>query len=174
MTDAADQLDPPAGDRRELPAAHRLDLSGALRALRRRADLSQRELAARSGVPHGTVGSVESGASPNPRLRTVERLVAATGARLAILDIDGSEPVRLSTDDWVDEAERRYPPHLDVFPVTWRGTGPATGFGFVRNRVMRDFDRMWAADEWAGPPHPSDPAVAARRHGCAGGDPADR
>lgn len=129
-------------------AADQLDLPGALRALRRRADLSQRELAARSGVPHGTVGNVESGASPNPGLRTVERLVGAAGARLAILDVDGSEPVRLPADDRRDEAERRYPPHVDVVPVTWQGTGPAAGFGFVRSRRHRDFARRWAAGEW--------------------------
>lgn len=127
--------------------AIQLDLPGALRALRRRADLSQRELAARAGVPHGTVGSVESGASPNPRLRTVERLVGAAGARLAILDVDGSEPARLPTDGWRDRAERRFPPHVDVVPVTWQGIGPATGFGFVRSRRYRDFTRRCAAGE---------------------------
>jgi hypothetical protein len=77
----------------------------------------------------------------------VERLVAAAGARLAIIDIDGSEPVRPPTDDWRDQAERRFPPHLDVRPVTWRGIGPAKGFGFVRNRRYRDFNRRCAAGE---------------------------
>jgi transcriptional regulator with XRE-family HTH domain len=127
--------------------ADQLDLPGALRALRRRADLSQRELAARSGVPPGTVGSIESGGSPNPRFQTVERLVAAAGARLAIVDIDGSEPVRLPTDASRDQADRRFPPHLDLHPYTWRGIGPATGFGFVRNRRYRDYNRRCAADE---------------------------
>ncbi|SCL24924.1 Helix-turn-helix domain-containing protein [Micromonospora nigra] len=39
----------------------RLDLGVLLRAARRRADLSQRELAVRSGVPHSTVARIESG-----------------------------------------------------------------------------------------------------------------
>jgi len=42
--------------------------------LRRRADLSQRELAIKAGVPHQTVSRIESGATPDPRIRTVERL----------------------------------------------------------------------------------------------------
>src|SRR5690606_23601880 len=86
-----------------------LDLPAVLRSLRRQADLSQRELAARSGVPPSTVASIESGESANPRAGTVYRLVAATGARLAIVTADGSEPVRLTTDDWYDQAGRRFP-----------------------------------------------------------------
>ena len=61
-----------------------LDLGRALRALRRRADLSQRELAERAGVPPSTVARIESGASRNPGFRTVERLVAAGGRKLVV------------------------------------------------------------------------------------------
>lgn len=131
-------------------AGRGLDLPAALRALRRRADLSQRELADRSGVPPSTVASIESGGSANPRVDTVRRLVAATGARLAIVNADGSEPVRLPTDDWCDEAGRRFPPHLDPRRITWRGIGPVTGFEFIRNRQRRDWIRRWAAGERRG------------------------
>jgi transcriptional regulator with XRE-family HTH domain len=124
-----------------------MDLPGALRALRRRADLSQRELAARSGVPSATVGSVESGASANPTFQTVERLVAATGARLAIIDLDGTEPARLRTDGFRDEAGRRLPPHLDPHWVSWRGARRLDRFGFVRNRHRRDVLRRDRAGE---------------------------
>lgn len=123
----------------------RLNLPDALRVLRRRADLSQRELADRSGVPLSTVGTIESGGSANPGIRTVERLVAATGARLAIVDTDGSEPVRLPTDDWYDGADRRFPAHLDPRRITWRGIGPVAGFAFLRNRQRRDTVRRWSA-----------------------------
>lgn len=121
-----------------LPPDGPLDLPGAIRALRRRADLSQREVAARSRVPPATVAGIESGSSPNPRLRTVERVVAATGARLAILDLDGSEPACLPLDERRDRALRRYPPHLDVQPVSWRGGRRVTGYGFIRSRRRRD------------------------------------
>jgi transcriptional regulator with XRE-family HTH domain len=125
----------------EYTAGGSLDLPGVLRALRRRADLSQRQLAARSGVPPATVAGVESGASPNPSLRTVQRLVTATGARLAIVDTDGSEPTRLATDQWRDGAQRLFPPHLDVQRVAWRGARRVNGFGFIRNRRLRDLAR---------------------------------
>jgi len=119
----------------------RLDLAASLRALRRRADLSQRELAERSGIPPSTVGSVESGRSKDPRFRTIERLVAATGARLAILDLDGTPPVPLDTEEWRDRGGRHLPAHLDPFRVTWEGTGPVDRFGYLRNRLIRDLDR---------------------------------
>ncbi|WP_309225124.1 helix-turn-helix transcriptional regulator [Salinispora sp. H7-4] len=59
----------------------RLDLGATLRALRRRADLSQRELAERSGVPKSTVARIESQPGADPRLRTVERLFHAGGVQ---------------------------------------------------------------------------------------------
>jgi len=123
------------------PAAP-LDLPAVLRALRRRADVSQRALAANSGVPAATVGRIESGASPNPQLRTVERLVRATGARLAIVDLDGTEPEVLDTDHWRDRAERRFPPHLDPRPMNrWRRGRAEDVISFLRRRWRRDYVR---------------------------------
>ncbi|MPZ27287.1 MAG: GNAT family N-acetyltransferase [Micromonosporaceae bacterium] len=119
-----------------------LDLPGALRALRRRADVSQRELAGRSGVPVSTVGRIEAGTSPDPRLRTVERLARAAGARLAIVDIDGAEPTGLATDRWRDKAERRFPAHLDPSPQNrWRRGAAEDVISFYRNRWLRDVSR---------------------------------
>jgi predicted transcriptional regulator len=48
----------------------------ALRYARRRASLSQRELAERSGVPQSTVGRIETGAV-DPRISTLDRLLRA-------------------------------------------------------------------------------------------------
>lgn len=156
-------------------------MAAALRALRWRADLSQRELAANSEVPAGTVARLESGVAADPKLRTVERLVRAAGARLAILDLDGSEPVPLATDGLRDDAGRRYPAHLDPAPTTWWRKGRLWhGIGFRRNRWARDHLRRWAAgeDRWdmfteirrLGPGDA--PILAALRAGAAKLDPA--
>ncbi|MGC4770192.1 helix-turn-helix domain-containing protein [Micromonospora sp. DT44] len=87
--------------------------------MRRRADLSQRQLAARSGVPQPTLARIESGRAVDPRFRTVERLVEAAGGQvvLGIPAGDVSEPASVPHDDMRDEAGRRYPAHLDVWPV---------------------------------------------------------
>ncbi|MGW3888811.1 helix-turn-helix domain-containing protein [Micromonospora chokoriensis] len=96
------------------------DLGRALRALRRRADLSQRELAERSGVPQPTLARIESGRAVDPRFRTVERLVTAAGGEVAVgvpTALAVTEPTPVPHDDMRDEAGRRYPAHLDVWPV---------------------------------------------------------
>ena len=96
-----------------------IDVGRALRALRRRADLSQRELAERSGVPKSTLARIESGRGAEPRFATVERLVRAAGGEVAIAVSGGTRSdVGLSPDDELrDDAGRRYPPHLDVRKV---------------------------------------------------------
>ncbi|MFC0526704.1 helix-turn-helix domain-containing protein [Phytohabitans kaempferiae] len=96
-----------------------IELGVALRALRRRADLSQRELAERAGLPKSTVTRIEAGLVTDPRFRTVERLVRAAGAALAlgggVESGDGVEAV--PSEELRDRAERHYPAHLDVRPV---------------------------------------------------------
>ncbi|MEV1328209.1 GNAT family N-acetyltransferase [Micromonospora costi] len=69
-----------------------IDVGRALRALRRRADLSQRELAERSGVPKSTLARIESGRGAEPRFATVERLVRAAGGEVAIAVSGGTRP----------------------------------------------------------------------------------
>ncbi|MEH1016127.1 GNAT family N-acetyltransferase [Micromonospora sp. CPCC 206060] len=118
------------------------DVGAILRAVRRAADLSQRELAARAGVPGSTVARIESGQAGNPGFRTVERLVRAGGGRLTVeppgteppgtganragvdgAGTDGGEAVGPGNVEAVpgaelrDRAGRRYPAHLDVREV---------------------------------------------------------
>ncbi|MER7443642.1 GNAT family N-acetyltransferase [Micromonospora avicenniae] len=131
-----------------------VELGRALRALRRRADLSQRELAQRSGVPQATLARIESGRARDPRFRTIERLVRAAGGELAIGVRAGEEPgasgaapgvavpaevlpvSAVPHDELRDEAGRRYPAHLDVWEV----------------REPRDWPGAWWADWYKLPP----------------------
>jgi transcriptional regulator with XRE-family HTH domain len=55
-----------------------MDAGRSLRHARRRAGLSQRALAARSGVAQPTVARIESG-KDDPRIGTLERLLQACG-----------------------------------------------------------------------------------------------
>ncbi|MGH2674245.1 MAG: helix-turn-helix domain-containing protein [Actinomycetota bacterium] len=58
-----------------------MDPARVLRQARRRAALTQRELAARAGVPQSVVARIESGAV-TPRVDTLDRLLAAAGEGL--------------------------------------------------------------------------------------------
>ena len=59
-----------------------------LRAARERAGLTQAALAERVGTSQATVSAYENGAK-EPSVATLDRLLAATGARLAVETADG-------------------------------------------------------------------------------------
>lgn len=59
-----------------------------LRHARRRAGLSQRELAAAAGVPQATVGRIEADLV-SPRSETLARLLRATGHQLTVAPLLG-------------------------------------------------------------------------------------
>lgn len=94
-----------------------VDIGVVLRRLRRAADLSQRELAKRSQVPISTIARLEAGRSPDPRVRTLERLIFACDGDLLIVDKDGLVDGPIPHDDLRDRAGRHYPAHLDVREV---------------------------------------------------------
>ena len=89
------------------------DLPGALRRIRRTADLSQRELASQVGVSKSCVGAAENGSS-GLDVRVLARAAALAGLRLALLDAAGSEVEGMAGGTVRDEAGRRYPAHLDT------------------------------------------------------------
>jgi len=60
-----------------------MDIPQTLISARRRAGLTQSELAARSGTSQATVSAYESGRKA-PSVATLERLLAATGAQLSV------------------------------------------------------------------------------------------
>ncbi len=58
-----------------------MNIGNSVRQARRRAGLSQRELAERTGVPQSTIARVESG-SVDPRMSTIAKLLSACGEEL--------------------------------------------------------------------------------------------
>jgi predicted transcriptional regulator len=65
-----------------------MECSRQLRQVRQRAGLTQRDLAARTGVAQPTIARIERGLV-DPRLGTLERLLDACDARLAVERIAG-------------------------------------------------------------------------------------
>src|SRR5262245_60846639 len=62
-----------------------VDAGGLVKQARRRAKLSQRELSARTGLDQAVIGRIEAGRT-SPRFDTLERLLAATGHELTLVD----------------------------------------------------------------------------------------
>ncbi|MEV0716532.1 helix-turn-helix transcriptional regulator [Asanoa sp. NPDC050611] len=125
-----------------------LPVSGLLRAARRRADLSQRQLAKKSGASHGTVGRIEAG-DLAPSLAMVERLLAACGFRIVVVDHCSRklQPI-VDSDNTLDGGRRRFPAHLDVIldPLPGEWWGDIYGLArppetFFRDRGRRDRQR---------------------------------
>jgi transcriptional regulator with XRE-family HTH domain len=123
-----------------------VDLGVTLRSLRRQADLSQRQLARRAGVPASTVARIESGSAQDPKFRTIERLVAAAGGALTAAPaqcgaLDGGPEPAHPYEAIRDEAGRQYPAHLDVRRVIeaqdWWGAWWASWYNLPRERWPR-------------------------------------
>lgn len=89
------------------------DLSGIVAAARRRADLSQRDLAELSGIPQSSVAATESRAR-SMQVAALVRLLDAAGLRLAVLDEEGAEVRPFDSRAARDNAGRRFPAHLDA------------------------------------------------------------
>lgn len=60
-----------------------MDVPAAVRAARKRAGLTQTELAVRAGTSQATISAYESG-HKQPSVETLTRLLAATGSRLVV------------------------------------------------------------------------------------------
>ena len=79
-------------------------ISSVVREARRRAGLSQAQLAERAGVPKSTVGRIESGARV-PSTEMVERLVRAAGLEVSA-SLSEPDP---GTDSMFERTLRRSP-----------------------------------------------------------------
>lgn len=135
------------------------DLGAVLRAGRRTADVSQRQLAARAGVPHSLVARLETerhGLVDLPRLGAV---LAALGLRLVVVDAQGCPVQAEPPGQPRDRGGRRFPPHLDLRKVHehgWNWWGwlrystwsypPQPDYTFDLDRAARDVWRERAKD----------------------------
>jgi HTH-type transcriptional regulator/antitoxin HipB len=88
------------------------DLSGTLRRIRRRADMSQRELAEAAGISASAVAHAEAGTRDLP-VTALARAATAAGLRVALLEQDGAEVAGMRPDAVRDRGGRRFPAHLD-------------------------------------------------------------
>lgn len=120
------------------------DLAGALRRIRRLADLSQRELAARLEVPKSSVARVESGSS-GIDVRLLARAAALAGLRLALVNASGEEVPVMAGTGVRDGRNRQFPAHLDTRygdEDWWHGderyARPQPWYTFDRLRYTRD------------------------------------
>jgi transcriptional regulator with XRE-family HTH domain len=132
----------------EQPRLGRFPIPGLIRKVRRVADLSQRELAARAGLSQSTVVRAEAG-SRVPSLDILQRLLACAGYELIVIDRNGRVVQPMRESEWTrDLGGRRYPSHLDVllnprYGDWWfDGYGLARGPGsYFRDRRYRDGER---------------------------------
>ncbi|WP_347059135.1 helix-turn-helix transcriptional regulator [Blastococcus sp. HT6-30] len=89
------------------------DLCGALRRIRRLADMSQRELAEAAGLSASAVAHGEAGTRDLP-VTALARAAGLAGLRIALLDGNGDEVPGMDPDAVRDRAGRRFPAHLDT------------------------------------------------------------
>jgi len=128
-------------------AAGRIDLPGIVRRVRRIADMSQRDLAAATGLGTGTIARAELGESPLS-LSALLRILDVAGLRLGVLDDAGDEVEPMRPDPIRDNAGRRYPAHLDARLPHWpRGFGAGLPHArpvpklYCEQRRRRDLER---------------------------------
>jgi transcriptional regulator with XRE-family HTH domain len=122
------------------------DLAGALRRIRRQADLSQRDLADAAGCSQSSIAKAESGHRGMP-VDLLSRLAGLAGLRLALLDDTGVEVPAMAAGAVRDRANRRFPAHLDVRygdQDWWHGDER-----YAREQPWYTFDRLrYTRDHW--------------------------
>jgi transcriptional regulator with XRE-family HTH domain len=114
------------------------DLPGALRRVRRRADMSQREVAAAAGISASAVAKAESGTRDLPT-SLLARIAEVAALRLALVDGNGREVGPMSDAAVRDMSGRRFPAHLDTRygdEDWWHGE-----HRYQRDRPRYTFDR---------------------------------
>ncbi|HEX6325170.1 MAG TPA: helix-turn-helix transcriptional regulator [Jiangellaceae bacterium] len=127
---------------------------GLVRAVRRRADKSQRELAKAAGVARSTVAKLETG-DLTPSLPTLVRMLEVADLALVATDPNGTVVQPMSSwDDTRDGGGKLFPAHLDLIIDPKWGEWWADKYGLARppetyhrDRAYRDAKR--ALSQWA-------------------------
>ncbi|WCN81018.1 helix-turn-helix domain-containing protein [Micromonospora sp. LH3U1] len=125
----ASALDPPPSLG---PTIGRFPIAGLVRRARRIKGLGQRQMARFAKVSPSTVGKVEAG-DMTPSLAVLERLLAAAGLYLTVVDQEGRviQPMA-DREDVHDGAFRRYPSHLDTILDPEQGEWWGDIYGLAR------------------------------------------
>jgi DNA-binding XRE family transcriptional regulator len=127
---------------------------GLVRAVRRGADKSQRELAKAAGVARSTVAKLETG-DLTPSLPTLVRMLEVADLALVATDPNGAVVQPMSSwDDTRDGGGKLFPAHLDLIIDPKWGEWWADKYGLARppetyhrDRAYRDAKR--ALSQWA-------------------------
>ena len=116
-------------------------LALAMRRLRRHAGLSQRGLAAKSGVAKTTIDRIETN-DLDPTIGTFLKLTAAAGAWLGLGGLDPTTFIFGIVDEQRDRASRHAPPHrLSKAGFGWWDTSAAP---HIRRPLTKHDGDMWA------------------------------
>ena len=124
------------------------DLPGALRRIRRMADLSQRELAGLLGMGKSSIGRVEIGTA-GLDVRVLAQAAEIADLRLTLVDRNGDDVDPMSAVTVRDGADRRFPAHLDTrysdegwWHDAHHYSRPRPSYTFDRDRRARDNARQ--------------------------------
>ena len=136
------------------PFATAESVPGLVRAVRRRADKSQRELAKAAGLARSTVAKLETGVL-TPSLATLVRILEAADLTLVATDTNGTVVQPMSSwDDTRDGGGKLFPAHLDLIIDPKLGEWWADKYGMARPPETYHRDRAYrdakgALSQWA-------------------------
>jgi transcriptional regulator with XRE-family HTH domain len=137
------------------------ELSGLIRRARRRAKLSQRDLAHHLGVSQSAVAKWET-ARTEPSARMLARILEVAGLHLVAVADDGTRVRPMNPVAARDAAHRRYPAHTFVWSEGWWAPEGAETTAWLGEILCRSADlalprvrysRSWQAPR---PPTPAD------------------
>jgi transcriptional regulator with XRE-family HTH domain len=94
------------------PIRYLEDIPTMVRAIRRIAGLSQRELAVATGLSPDAVARIETG-QRDPRWSTIARILMASGCHIVLEASDGEPVMPDEYDDARDDGGRHLPAHLE-------------------------------------------------------------